>query len=333
MLACLLGTGQWQQFRQQCPSAYLDLMSKFELRKRETRLDRKNAYNIALPFGFIQHFAQINVSVSTIDTHANTPLTLGDIGKVEDKFNQASCPQGLKYVPKLGILRIEAHLMIQLFEQVIEPVKRHIKREINPLLEQQSIKYAFLVGGFAQSDVLRHKLKEALQPETLVVIPATPHLAVLNGAALFGLEPTIVQCRRAMRSYGIGVVAQLEPSLQAQLKPTTISKNGQQWCCGVLDRFVSVNQPVGLFESVTRRYRPVFEDQAFCLLHIYSTESEAVHLVTDSCVRKCGTIYLELQSDKTEGTLNPAIKQIMHREIEAQMYFGQTEIKVLQKHL
>lgn len=309
-LKILLGDREWDKFRKVSPSAYIDLMDKFELRKREATVDRKKAYNLALSFAFIQFFSSTNI---------------------ERQFKRNDCPKGLRYNSKLGIIRIEADLMVQMFDSVVEPIRRHVKRELNVILEKRQVPYAFLVGGFAQSAILCRRMKESLEPETILIVPSTPHLAVMHGAALFGLDPTLVRLRRAMHSYGVGVLARFDPTVHPS-SAKTFTQNGEKWCCDVFDRYVTINQPVGLFQRATRRYKPVIENQSFCLLHIYTTDKESITLVSESGVRKCGTVYLELEPYHSPGKrlqVNPAIKDCRMREVETEMFFGTSQIQVI----
>ncbi|KAI2797411.1 hypothetical protein BLOT_015505 [Blomia tropicalis] len=315
ILSKIFGFEIWLSLQRDHPSIYFELMDKFELRKREFcwKKPTKQSYNLTLSFAFMQFISSKKL-------------------KIENLFRRKHCPNGLRYDHKLGIIRIGMNLMIQLFDNVIEPMRRHIKRQINQVLEEDRLHFAFIVGGFAQSQLLRQRLKTVLEPETLVVIPPSPHLAVMHGAALYGLDPTIIRSRRAMRTYGIGVLAKMDSlkNIKSTKTQKTIIKNGEQWSCDVFDRFVTINQEVGLFQTITRRYKPVHHDQQFCILHIYSTERESVHFVTEPDVIKCGSIYMELeQLNQPNQTINPAIEKLVYtREIEAQMFFGETQIKV-----
>ncbi|KAH9405043.1 Heat shock 70 kDa protein 12A [Tyrophagus putrescentiae] len=159
---------------------------------------------------------KLNIELSICLIQAGTNYVIidaggGSVDSIEDKFKSTHCPKGLRYSSKLGIIRIDSSLMLQLFAAVVEPMRRHIKREINSLLVSRSVKYAFLVGGFAQSTVLRDRLKLALEPETQLIIAPSPHLAVLHGAALFGLNPEVIRMRRASRTYGIAVFDRFDP--------------------------------------------------------------------------------------------------------------------------
>ncbi len=305
LLSSTMGSELWAEFISKHATSYIHLMNSFEARKREATADHKKSYNIALPFGFIQFFT---------------------LQSIEDKFKSTHCSKGLRYSSKLGIIRIDSSLMLQLFAAVVEPMRRHIKREINSLLVSRSVKYAFLVGGFAQSTVLRDRLKLALEPETQLIIAPSPHLAVLHGAALFGLNPEVIRMRRASRTYGIAVFDRFDPR-KHPFDAKVVLQNGEKWVCNVFDRFVTVNQPVGLFETITRRYSPVLNSQSFCILKIYSTEQETVTFVTEPGVKQCCELCINFQSDG-EGIVNPAIEKLFKREIEVEMLFGQSEIKV-----
>src|SRR5699024_11102300 len=80
MLVTVLGSDLWREFRKECSSSYIDLMQKFELRKRETTIERTKAYNIPLSFAFIQFFTSKKVSVMLRMVMINA-LMLNDVDR------------------------------------------------------------------------------------------------------------------------------------------------------------------------------------------------------------------------------------------------------------
>lgn len=278
-------------------------MQTFEIRKREATIERKTSYNIPLSISFITYFTSGNESI-------------------EDIFHKSKVP-GFSYSSSLGIIRIEPSLMVQLFNKIIDPIVESIRTILSKI---DDISILFLVGGFAESNILKQQIKLSFEPEIKVVIPYSPHLSVLYGACLYGLDPGVIKSRRTMLAYGIAVLVKFEPNIHPADK--RIASKEEQWCCDVFNRFVSVNQSVGLFESVKQRFTPVMMDQNICKLNIYSTDNPNALFTTDPGVRKCATLYLNLEPIPQPSNINPAIKELIKREVEIEMFFGETEIKV-----
>ena len=94
--------------------------------------------------------------------------------------------------------------------------------------------HLFLVGGFAESAIVQEAIRSEFGHKMNVIIPQVSRerlrdfnqkmsllvyllcaffqffqgvgVAVLRGAVLYGLDPSIVHVRRAMKTYGIGVI-------------------------------------------------------------------------------------------------------------------------------
>lgn len=75
LLASLMGSEMWEEFKSSNATSYLHLMNSFEVRKREVTDEHKKTYNIALPFGFIKFFTSKNTSVIGILQNCLTIVT------------------------------------------------------------------------------------------------------------------------------------------------------------------------------------------------------------------------------------------------------------------
>ena len=150
-----------------------------------------------------------------------------------------------------------------------------------------------------------------------VIIPQDTSLAILRGAVLFGLNPTVVRVRKSALTYGVGVLNEFDHTIHPRSK--LVEKGGQQWCTDVFDTFVIVDQPVALGDVVTRSYTPAKADQVSTVISIFSCEGRAAQFTTDAAVRRCGELHLDMP-DTTGG---------QQRELQMSMMFGDTEIKVV----
>ena len=98
-----------------------------------------------------------------------------------------------------------------------------------------------------------------------------------------------------------------------------ILKDQIEWCADIFDKFVLVDQSIGLGDVVVRKYTPARQNQSQCIISFFCSESDKPVYVTDVGVRKIGTLVLDMLNDGSNHR---------RREIQTRMVFGDTEIKV-----
>ena len=312
LLGNVVGDDFIEHFKHKYPSGYVDLMANFEARKRSVSDTQTTPSNVTLPFAFINAFKKWKSC------------------SVETAFKKFSSDE-IIYSSKTGMLRLQPPLVQKLFAPVTTEIVSYIdKVRSNPTVP--AIQYLFLVGGFAESQILQSAVRHAFDSATMkVIIPQGVSLAILKGAVLFGLDPTVINIRRSRLTYGIGV---LNRFIHGKHKPSKLIKqDGIEWCCDVFDKFVMADQSLGVGECVTRSYTPAKPGQQRTVLHIYQTESDEVHYITDPGVQKCGTLVLDLDDDSKEAhneetQITENRKHSNRREIQTKMVFGDTEVKV-----
>lgn len=178
-----------------------------------------------------------------------------------------------------------------------------------------------------------------------MIIPQDVSLTILKGAVLFGLDPTIVNVRRSRLTYGVSVLNRFITDYHPMEKK--IVKDNIEWCADIFDKFVLVDQSIGLGDIVIRKYTPARHNQAQCIISFYCSESDKPIYVTDPGVRKIGTyefvilsidlflffigtlvldMFYNGYSSTDQNTLTTNKNQ--RREIQTRMVFGDTEIKV-----
>lgn len=94
-------------------------------------------------------------------------------------------------------------------------------------------------------------------------------------------------------------------------------------------------------DVVVRSYTPARAGQRSTIIHIYCTERTDPSFVTDSSVRRCGTLCLDLtdslyhhahrssvSSEPSDAAGSSLSRSRGRREIRARMTFGDTEIRV-----
>lgn len=285
-------------FKYKRPAGWVDLMIAFESRKRAASPYKNNALNVSLPFSFIDFYKKYKGS--------QVEAAIRRYGDKDIRWSSQ------------GMLRLSPEAMRRLFLPTLE----RIKMAVGDVLNNPNVKdiaYLFMVGGFSESEVLQLELRREFNHLLKIVIPQDVSLTILKGAVLFGLDPTVVNVRRSRMTYGVGVLNRFQRGKHPAER--MVSKDGLEWCTDVFDRFVSVDQPVALGDTVLRSYTPAKSGQKSSVINIYCTERPEVMFVTDPAVRKCGTLCLDLTDMQYQQNLPK------RREIQTRMIFGDTEIK------
>ncbi|UJR22675.1 hypothetical protein I4U23_025712 [Adineta vaga] len=305
LMSTIFGKELLEEFKMKRPAGYVDLMIAFEARKRTASPFKNNPLNISLPFSFIDFYKK--KKGSTIESAIR-------------RFNDPD----IKWSTQ-GMMRLTPDAMKRLFHHTVERIKSSIGDVLNSP-DVKGIQYLFLVGGFAESPILQYEIRRAFSSILKVIIPQDVSLTILKGAVLFGLDPTIVNVRRSRLTYGVSVLNRFVADYHQIEKK--IVKDNIEWCADIFDKFVLVDQSIGLGDIVVRKYTPARHNQAQCIISFYCSESDKPIYVTDVGVRKIGTLVLDMFHDGFPMNTSTLSKDRPRREIQTRMVFGDTEIKV-----
>ena len=151
-------------------------------------------------------------------------------------------------------------------------------------------------------------------------------LILFPGAVCFGLDPAIIHVRRCRSTYGVGVLNRFIHGKHPKKK--LVRKDGIDWCVDVLDKFVEVDDSVGLGDTVIRSYTPAKQGQKQSIINIYVTENQKAKFITDKGVKKCGSLIIDVENvdENVEGKVEGTVEG--RREIQTRMVFGDTEIRM-----
>ncbi|XP_029310205.1 heat shock 70 kDa protein 12B isoform X2 [Cottoperca gobio] len=170
MLCQIFGEDFIQSFKAKRPAAWVDLTIAFEARKRTAAPGRTNALNISLPFSFIDYYKRHR-------------------GQSVEAALRKSNMNIVKWSSQ-GMLRLTQEAMNELFQPTVVNIVKHIE-ELMAKPEVCSVRFLFLVGGFAESPILQKAVQRAVGRTCRIIIPHDVGLTILKGAVLFGLDPTV----------------------------------------------------------------------------------------------------------------------------------------------
>ncbi len=295
LLLNIFGEDFLLDFVQNKPVSWLELLSLFETKKRSFSPHKQHSVNISLPFSFIEYYRE--------KSGMSIEAAIREYNDTRVQWTHQ------------GMLRLLPSVMMSLFEPVISAIIHHIQ-DLLLIPQLSNVQYLFLVGGFAESAVLQDAVRNAFRSNIRVIIPQDVSLTILKGAVLFGHDPTLVQIRRSVLTYGVGCLNRFIPGEHPPEK--RIIKDGVEWCTGIFDAFIFSDQAVSLGDMITRSYSPAQAGQRSTIISLFASEKDAVYFVSDLGCSKVGELKLEMP-DTTGG------KQ---RELRMSMIFGDTEISV-----
>ena len=288
----LLDARKLQTYRKQHSSDWLCLMNEFEGKKRGERiLDSKVMTNIRLPRSFVHLANQCWRS-----RHGEKDVKL--------KNNE--------------YLSLSSEVMKRLFVPVIEDIKKHLRfLQRNPQLAK--VKTMLLVGGFADSALLQKEIKSEFSGKSRVLIPNNAGIAIVQGAVMFGKNPSKITERVMCTTYGARCVRNFQPGVHREEKKFVV--DGIEKCHDLFCLFVKENATVPIGEKFTRIYTPCRATSDNMALSFYATSNPDAEYITDPEMTRIGSVTV----------LSPETWRGKDRNIEVSMYFGRTEITATAK--
>ena len=179
-----------------------------------------------------------------------------------------------------------------------------------------------MVGSFSKSNYLiesdRQKTHSRVPPQH-IINPPDSSMAIVKGAVMYGINPSIVQERVAARSYGFCVLHEVNSATHPKSKAAI--HNNVKWSKYIYDEFLECGQWVcNSGEPIKRRHFPVEPDQPNMLIKVYSAP-HTVKYVDDKGSKHMASIVVDMP-DLTGG---------INRNVIVEIGFDGPEIHVVAK--
>eukprot|EP01083_Nonionella_stella_P017227 48157_1 len=214
LLVDVFGEYAMKRFKSCYPQSYVELKQSFNVSKKLFDGTR-SVINVQMPFNFVYYIGEYAA------IHCNI-----DIDEYYDEEDEALCEILNTFGLGTGQLWVEDDILCistkiwkeYLFDKVIDPMIDHIASVI-PIVNQneKSIKYAFISGGFAQSEYLQKRIKTALNPYDIITKVTRQH-CVLQGAIKLALQPGCITIKKSNLTYG-SLVDRCETAVDASSLP------------------------------------------------------------------------------------------------------------------
>ncbi|XP_063447771.1 heat shock 70 kDa protein 12A-like [Mytilus trossulus] len=273
-------------------ASYLDLAREFENKKRSVKPNTTGRINMKIP---------IALNLVCKEYVGQTLKSVIDSSEFSSKVSL-----------KGDKIRFEFSLFKSLFQSRIDSL---IKLMLDILSEKccDGITQIILVGGFSQCMLVQKAVKDTF-PKLPVIVPKNCDLAVMQGAVMFGHQPSIIAHRISRCTYGFRKKKPFDPAIHDQSHLEIV--NGEAKCIRLFDAFLKRKEPIqpGKIFKTTAISRP--SEGGEFKLYIFKTEKENPMYTDEEGCSELGVIKVKKP--------NPTITE----KIKVHVVLGETEIQV-----
>eukprot|EP00479_Gromia_sphaerica_P009287 TRINITY_DN385_c0_g3_i2.p1 TRINITY_DN385_c0_g3~~TRINITY_DN385_c0_g3_i2.p1 ORF type:complete len:211 (-),score=31.30 TRINITY_DN385_c0_g3_i2:132-764(-) len=174
-------------------------------------------------------------------------------------------------------------------------------------------KYLLLVGGFSESEILEQYLKTHVPPQLKVILPKRPTYAIVQGAVLFGINPSVITVRKAKYTYGCSLALPWETV--DGFGRLMLLEDGRCLCLR-FEIFVRKGEDVSLNHVVERGGVPMLANQKSSRTRFFTSTKENPRYIDEEGSVKIGSLEMQLPGSDT----------VDERGVKVEMKFGGTEI-------
>ena len=195
---------------------------------------------------------------------------------------------------------------------------------INRINSKEEIKTVIFVGGYCSNEIIVNLIKNNLKKVNTYLQPSNPSLAIMEGAVLFGIEPSTINIRKAKYTIGNRASDKWDDEKHSGKGIKYFDEDFKDWyCLDCFAKYIEINQDLKYEETIS--HIGFFnKDQTTINLYFYKTKKHNPIFCFEEDVIKIGECTLEL--DKT-------YKNLEERIILITMKFGGTFIDVTAKHI
>ncbi|KAL9965717.1 hypothetical protein ACROYT_G029559 [Oculina patagonica] len=284
------------KFKEQFPSDWQTIMTRFETHKRAEEDVDNEEISIPLPLNFMKSCYH-------------------DIG--EDDAINARIKRF--YSEKVSVSSDYLNITMELLGDLHRPIVTKIAEHIKHLLSKQSlqdVKTMFLVGGFSEAQFLRKEISRCF-PDKRILIPHDPELAIIRGAVEFAQDPSLLRARVMGKTYGVNTWSRFDPKIHPKEKREV--RLHRVYCRDIFHTLVKKGERIDIEETRAHSFFPINPDSTRFSVRFYSTDQEDAQFFTDPGVVSENVEILIPSPDTTKG---------LDRELRLDVKFGGTELKV-----
>ncbi|XP_063322721.1 heat shock 70 kDa protein 12A-like [Pelmatolapia mariae] len=247
------------------------------------------------------------------DIQMSCPFNLGTLAQKRQEIEKFfESVQGASW--DCGAIRISRERLRSFFAESLEG----IKNSVGVILEKHfNIKYILLVGGYAESQILRQHVVDQFGGECKVLCPFRPQEAIVKGAVMLGRNPAVLASRKCPFAYGFADFEKFDPSKHKKEKKFVVQE--EEFCGDIFRKLVEEGEDVGWNETreLILNVLEAKENQTHITIRFYRTQRRNLLYVDEEGVEEVGSLIVRMPT--TQGKKH---------EVKVNIRFGYTEITV-----
>ena len=197
-----------------------------------------------------------------------------------------------------------------------------ISKVINDINSKEKIRNIIFVGGYCSNEIILKLIKENLNIITTYLQPSNPSLAIMEGAVIFGIEPSIINIRKAKYTIGLSLDEPWEEKKHSGKGEKYFNQDFKKWYCRhCFDKFIEINQSLKYEEEISHLS---YADSNATTMKFYKTKKRNPIFTFEDDIIKIGSCRLEFSDEH---------KSLEDRKIKTIMKFGGTFIDVTAIHI
>ena len=196
---------------------------------------------------------------------------------------------------------------------------------INDINSKEEIKTIIFVGGYCYNEILMKLIKNGLNKITNYLQPSNPSLAIMEGAVLFGIEPSTINVRKAKYTIGKRLDMEWNDELYSGKGKKVFDEVENRWYCqDCFDKFIEINQNLKYGEEISHiSFKSSYNKSNIVKMKFYKTKKQNPIFVFEEGITKIGECRLEIGKE---------YKNYEERKIKTIMKFGGTFIDITAIH-
>ena len=245
-----------------------------------------------------------------------------EISELVDEYNNNIYDDNLK----LSVKNVRRKWIVEFpYEIILNYMKiqvDNICKIINNIITKEEIKTIIFVGGYCSNEILIKLIKNGLKNITIYLQPSNPSLAIMDGAVLFGIDPSTINVRKAKYTIGEMVNEVWNEKIHSKKGKKYLNEEIQEYYCrDCFRKYIEINQSVNYEEEFSNT---CFAPTNGIKFQFYKTKKKNPIFIFEEGITKIGEC--ELYIDKE-------FKNYEDREIKTTMKFGGTFIDVKAIHI
>uniref|UniRef100_A0A4W6D9U8 Heat shock protein family A (Hsp70) member 12A.2 n=1 Tax=Lates calcarifer TaxID=8187 RepID=A0A4W6D9U8_LATCA len=274
--------GVWDEYEREYPSEVQKMMYEFAVLKRKDE--------------DLQITCSFNLGSLAQGRHRN-------MEKIFETVEGASWNDGSIKISKDKM----RSFFIESLNSITESLREILDKDFN-------IQFILLVGGYAESKILRGHINDQFGDQCKVLCPFRAQEAIVKGAVKFGRNPEVVASRKSAFTYGIAVFPRFDESKHKAEKKYT-STTGER-CKDVFKKLVEIDEDVGWDKPREYTLGPTEVDQKSMSFRFFHTERKDPFYVDEWGMEEFGSFIIDM----------PDTKRGMDRQVNLEIKFGFTEM-------